>query len=54
MLKVTHGRVHRVGGANASVVDTTIWKFNEPLIKASTEALSTLGFFKGTPAIPRP
>jgi hypothetical protein len=39
---------------NASVVDTTIWKFNEPLIKASTEALSTLGFFKGTPAIPRP
>jgi len=31
---------------NASVVDTTIWKFNEPLIKASTEVLSTLGFFK--------
>ena len=33
---------------NASVIDTTIWKFNEPLIKASTEALSTLGFFKST------
>ena len=39
---------------NATVMDTTIWKFNEPLINASTEVLSTLGFFKGTPAIPRP
>jgi len=31
---------------NNSVVDTTIWKYQEPLIKASTEALQTLGFFK--------
>ena len=31
---------------NVSVVDTTIWKYNEPLIKASTETLQTLGFFK--------
>lgn len=31
---------------NNSVIDTTIWKYQEPLIKASTEALQTLGFFK--------
>ena len=31
---------------NSSVIDTTIWKFNEPLIKATTKALANLGFFR--------
>lgn len=34
---------------NSSVIDTTIWKFNEPLIKATTEALANLGFFRTYP-----
>ena len=31
---------------NVSVVDTTIWKLNEPLIKATTDTLNQLGFFR--------
>merc|ERR1719215_2156197 len=31
---------------NFSVVDTTIWKLNEPLIKATTDTLNQLGFFR--------
>ena len=39
---------------NVSVLDTTMWKFNEPLIKASTETLFNLGFFKSPwkPSVP--
>jgi len=34
---------------NVSVIDTTIWKFNEPLIKATTDSLANLGFFRTYP-----
>ena len=33
---------------NESVVDTTIWKHKEHLIKATREVLDTLGFLKST------
>ena len=33
---------------NESVVDTTIWKHKERLVKASREVLDTLGFLKST------
>ncbi len=39
---------------NVSVVDTTIWRWKDRVIKGSNRALAHLGFFKTTKQQPRP